>query len=309
MRKKKRKKKEESKKEEVNLELVTEAGTVLQKAYNKSDSRSIMKAISLLKSSLSQKSVSRLQRADRIKIQPNASFVDSGLKWFDNLLKKRPKDKKGGVRRQELVLIGGVPYSGKTHILTYFGAHYAKTGKTVFHFGGEDLIDDILENYSKILTKKQLQKIFIDDVMEYHFTVDYIDKAISEAVEEGIKPDIIIVDYVDVLIPSGGKQDWLAVSDIVRELRYIGKRQDAITITASQMGYGNEGGSGASRLYRGKVGKMMDPDVVFLIEGMDGHFYDILMAKARGRKIKEKELTWYVDLDRMIVEPDERGYR
>ena len=92
------------------------------------------------------------------------------------------------------------------------------------------------------------------------------------------------------------------LSELTRELRFLGKKYNIIVLTASQMNFSDNGGGGMARLYRGKVGKASHADIIMLIDYYSGNDYEITIEKARGRRIKNKNIYLYVDFSRMEIE-------
>jgi archaellum biogenesis ATPase FlaH len=58
-------------------------------------------------------------------------------------------------------------------------------------------------------------------------------------IQTGIKPDFIMIDYLDLLMPSGAKVDagnaWLKDKFVSEELRNIAKEFNILTVTSSQL--------------------------------------------------------------------------
>jgi replicative DNA helicase len=211
----------------------------------------------------------------------------------------------GGLRRQELVIVGGAPHQGKTHILSFLAAAYMKHHPTmkVLHFNGEDLLGDIMDIYEHALDQEdQLQRLFIADVVEAKFDVATVEKAVRST-----KPDIIVVDHLDIMHSGadGTNTDWLAVSEIVKQLRFLAKKYNIIMLVGSQLNFIDESSErpqrGAIRFFRAKVGKASHADVILLIGETSGNELSMELAKARGRKIYNKYMTWRVDFSAMTI--------
>jgi len=272
----------------------------LNKAFNTGEKSYLQKARSLLDQLIPDQVIPEVYRGDQITIPQTTNFLKSGVPWFDNLLS-------GGLRKQELFLLAGVPYSGKTHILTYLAGGYLKQDFSVLHFNGEDILGDIYKLYEMVLDKEeQLQKLYLRDVTDYHFSIQFIENSVLKMQEKyNKKPDIILIDHLDIMSVDRQVQDWLGVTELTRQLRFIGKKHDAMIMTCTQMNYSTQDNQSAlSRLFRGKVGKVMNADVVLSLETdptMANKIY-VQVEKARGRKITNSLLTLTTDYDIMIIQ-------
>jgi predicted ATP-dependent serine protease len=282
----------------VDIQKLNDAALSIQNAYNSKDPKFVEQAIQLLKSSVSVQinQTLRAVRADQIKL-PEQNFISSGTKWLDQMLG-------GGLRRKELILIAGTPHSGKTHLLSWLACQYCIEGLNVLHFNGEDIMGDIVKIYTTMLNKKEMGRVFFADASEYNFTLELVNNVIEAQKEEGHPPDVIVIDYMDLIKSPGEGQDWLEVSETTQDLRGMAARHNLIMMTASQMNYaGPNSGRGVARLYRGKVGKASHADILMMIDDVDGMSYFISMQKAKGRKLLEKDFTLSVDLGSMEITP------
>lgn len=283
----------------LDVSRLNDAALAIQKAFNSKDPKHVEHAIEILRASVDTSASQDLQavRADQVKL-PEMNFIPSGLSWLDKMLG-------GGARRQELSIIAGVPHAGKTHLLSWLAAQFIiEQDFTVLHFNGEDILGDVVKIYSAMLNDSGMSKLYFADVTEHTFNANLIDGIIKKMKEDKNPPDIVVVDYMDLLVSSGGGEDWLAVSDTTKALRSIAKKHDLILFTASQLNYASpSSGRGLARLYRGKVGKASHADMIFLIDDVDGSTYYISVAKAKGRKMREKDFSLYADFDTMEIKP------
>jgi len=283
------------KKSDIDKNALTDAGLLLQKAFNKGDKDSVTRAIKILTDSISTNTEGIAPtRVDRIDLNCNHNFISSGLDWLDEAIG-------GGLRREELLIIGAVPHGGKTHLLSFFAGHYAKSGLRILHLNGEDLVTDIAGIYRSFLSRKEMQNVFLADVVDHRFNADVVNSTIERMIAEKLPPDLIVADNLDIMSIPPGYQDWLGVGELARELRFIGKKHNAIMLTASQMNFSDQGGGGMARFYRGKVSKTSHADLILTVDDVYENEYTVSVAKARGRRILKRQLHLQVDFDKMEI--------
>lgn len=269
----------------------------LQKAFNTGETKYLERIISAL-SQIRPAGALAVQRGDQIVLPAyGEQFLKTGLPWLDEYLG-------GGLRRQELVIIGGAPHQGKTHILSFLAAAYLKADKQlkVLHFNGEDLLSDILDIYSSALTEEeQLSRLFLADVIESRFDIPTVDQAITHH-----KVDVVVIDHLDIM--HSGKEsgaDWLEVSEIARELRFLAKKHNLIMLVGSQLNFIDESQEnpqrGMIRFFRAKVGKASHADVILMMGKTYKNEIEMELAKARGRRIKNKYMKWTYDFNTMTI--------
>jgi len=281
---------------------ISEAGQFIQMAWSSGNEATVRKAIAALEASLGDEirnAAIPIFRSDKLPEDIKKPFLSTGLAWLDEILG-------GGLRQQELMLIGGVPHQGKTHLMVFLACSYLSQGATVLHFNGEDLVGDVLEIYEKTLQVKRPEGLYVADVQERAFTVASIDATIQSM---DVTPDFVVVDYIDLIEGTGGEADWLNVSSTTKSLRGLAKKHNVTVITGTQLNfppdtaYGRRGPrrSAMGRLYRSKVGKAMSPDVMLLLHESDGGYYAVELAKGRGRKVINKFSNWTCDFDTMEI--------
>lgn len=281
-----------------DLTVLNDVAIDLQKAFNTGDIKYIERIISTLNQLRPARTIA-IQRGDQVVLPAyGEQFLKTGLPWLDEYLG-------GGLRRQELVIIGGAPHQGKTHILSFLAAAYLRADKQikVLHFNGEDLLSDIMDIYSSALTdEEQLSRLFLADVIESKFDIPTVDQAVTQN-----KVDIVVIDHLDIM-HSGNEAgaDWLAVSEIARELRFIAKKHNVIMLVGSQLNFIDESQEnpqkGMIRFFRAKVGKASHADVILMMGKTYKNEIEIELAKARGRRIKNKYMKWVYDFNTMEIE-------
>ena len=285
-------------KENVNKQALDDAIATLGKTYNNPKAYQVEQAIDFLRKSLQGKKEIEVVRADQVIKADDGGFVPFGVPWVDFWLR-------GGLRKQELMLIGAIPHAGKTHILGWFGIQYLLEGHKVLYIIGEDLMSDVKDTFDKgVLDKSALENLWLANVQDVSFSMKHIEAIYEKLEKEGNAPEIVITDHVDLMKGSSSKVDWEQATDSMVGLKMFAKRTNTINITASQLTY-DETSKGNARFYRAKVGKAANADVILMIDDVIGNEYSVSLTKARGRKkIREDERkkTLLVSWDNMSIE-------
>jgi replicative DNA helicase len=181
--------------------------------------------------------------------------VPTGMEGVDKVLK-------GGLGASELGIIIAPPNRGKSIALTNVGAGAVMTGHNVVHYTLEmperqvnkryDLrltnknFGYLKENSSKVLTALQnIQKIHKGKliVKKYRTNEASVDTLRSHLtrlyMEKGFKPDVIIVDYADLLTPRKSYADKrFELESVYLDLRDLGDEFNCPVWSASQTNRG-----------------------------------------------------------------------
>ena len=163
---------------------------------------------------------------------------------------------KGGLGKRELGVVVAPTGAGKSMALAHLGAMAVVKGKTVVHYTLE-LADTVVgQRYDSCITGIELKNLMsmkesiigiIDHIPGQLVIKEYPTKSASTRTisthleklkQKGVNPDMIIVDYADLLKPtaSGFKTQELrhSLGNIYEELRAIGQVWDIPVWTASQ---------------------------------------------------------------------------
>jgi replicative DNA helicase len=163
---------------------------------------------------------------------------------------------KGGLGKRELGVVVAPTGAGKSMALAHLGAMAVVKGKTVVHYTLE-LADTVVgQRYDSCITGIELKNLMsmkesiigiIDHIPGQLIIKEYPTKSASTRTisthleklkQKGINPDMIIVDYADLLKPtaSGFKTQELrhSLGNTYEELRGIGQVWDIPVWTASQ---------------------------------------------------------------------------
>lgn len=284
--------------DEINKEMLDNAIAIIGKTYNTPKATQIEQAIDFLRKSMHEKKEVEVVRADQVIKSDSGEFFPFGVPWADTWLR-------GGLRKQELMLIGAIPHAGKTHTLGWFGIQYLLEGHKVLYIIGEDLMIDVKETFEKgIRSKDALKNLWLANVQDVSFSLKHIEGIFDMLAGKGETPDVVITDHVDLMKGSSSKADWEQATEAMVGLKMFAKRTNTINITASQLTY-DEASKGNARFYRAKVGKAANADVIMMIDDVVGNEYSVSLTKARGRKkisAEERQKTLLVSWDTMTIE-------
>ena len=164
---------------------------------------------------------------------------------------------KGGLGKGELGIIIGSTGSGKSHLLVHLGAEAIKAGKTVVYYTLELSDRHVGNRFDSCITGVGLNELYtckeaiydkIKDVSGSLIVKEYPTKSISSLAirnhldklrQRDIKPDLILVDYLDLLKSSVRyKEKRWDLESVSEELRGIAQYFECPVYTASQ---GNRG--------------------------------------------------------------------
>lgn len=157
----------------------------------------------------------------------------------------------GGLGKGELGVMVAPAGIGKSWALMNIGAHAVKTGKTVLHYTLELNQAYVGLRYDSVITgianqnlkhyqeevKEQLSKIKGDLIIKYFPTktvsVMGLRAHIEKCIMQGKKPDVIIVDYAD-LLRGHGQEKRHELEGIYEDLRGLAGDYEIPVWTASQ---------------------------------------------------------------------------
>lgn len=271
---------------------IAKAISLLTTVYNEPSEQTYLKAKQLIDSAAEIKSDIQAVRADTIEKVPIV-FYESKTLWLDQWIV--------GVRRGELILVGGWPFSGKSHFMTWLSSQYP--GAKVIHFFGEDLPQDMLAYYEKS-QNGDLQNTWLVDMSKASFTVPTVHGVIKQQEKAGVKPDIVILDHIDDMHSTVAGNDWLDAVTVVKEVKTLARDEDVLIIAGSLAYPKTNDRGGMGRFYRAPVAKAGKADIVFMFDKYDhGELY-VTREKAKGRDVSwdNAKKTLKVDWSRMTIE-------
>ena len=159
----------------------------------------------------------------------------------------------GGLGQGDLGLIAGGPGGGKSWALIALGAQAVKMGYTVIHYTLELSEKYVGRRYDACFTEisvgnitehKEEVKEKLDNlrgglyIREYpagQATVNTIHAHLEKCKQQNIEPDLIIVDYADLLTSKSSKEKRDKLDDIYTNLRGLASEMKLPIWTASQV--------------------------------------------------------------------------
>lgn len=198
------------------------------------------------------------ERIERTWAAPPTEKILTGIKLLDNIMD-------GGLARKELGVVIAPPGTGKTLTLVNLGATAVKNGYNVFHFSFEMSQDLMAKRYDMCITHKDNQYFKDDDnrkkvihALERYKDFENRGELIIKAfpprtctpemvrsfvtrvcLVKNIKPDLIILDYPDIMKPSRTYSERRSELEILYEdIRAIGHELDCAVWGASQTNRG-----------------------------------------------------------------------
>lgn len=223
----------------------------------------MIKSVKLLKSS----SYDEIQKIinDALKLGVENNFGHDYLKDFEQRFVLRPRHPvstgweriddlcKGGLGRRELGVVIAPTGAGKSMVLCHLGSQAVKDGKTVIHYTLE-LADTVVgQRYDSCISGVPLgdllrnkEKVFdvVQDIEGELIIKEYPTKSASTSTikshleklrKRSIEPDMIIVDYADLLKPiKSSSEKRHELENIYEELRAIAQVYNCPVWTASQ---------------------------------------------------------------------------
>lgn len=172
----------------------------------------------------------------------------TGLRGLDNLL--------WGVHKKEMLTIGARTSQGKSAFAVQLAMNLADTCKRVIYFSLEMTKEQILERLfcnvcciDNVLLRQGQQKkeamdndaTFRDWIKDAKLLIDdksgyYFNKIIE--VCDIIKPDFVIIDYIQMIATRGFKSKLEAIEEYVRRLKQLSSENDFGVILISQVNRG-----------------------------------------------------------------------
>jgi len=159
----------------------------------------------------------------------------------------------GGLGQGDLGMIAGGPGGGKSWALVALGAQAVKTGHTVIHYTlelsekyvgrrydaclTEIPVGDITLHKDKVKDKVENLRggLYIREYPAGQATVNTIHAHLEKCIQQNIEPDLIIIDYADLLTSKASKEKRDKLDDIYTNLRGLATEMKLPIWTASQV--------------------------------------------------------------------------
>jgi archaellum biogenesis ATPase FlaH len=159
----------------------------------------------------------------------------------------------GGLGDGDLGLIAGGPGGGKSWALVALGAHAAKLGYTVVHYTLElnekyvgrrydanltnISVSEITEHKDEVKEKIESLRggLYIREYPAGQATVNTIHAHLEKCKQQNINPDLVIIDYADLMTSKSSKEKRDKLDDIFTGLRGLATEMKLPIWTASQV--------------------------------------------------------------------------
>lgn len=176
--------------------------------------------------------------------------IPTGIKGFDRLMK-------GGLARGEVGLIIAPTGVGKTTLMTKFANHAYNTGHNVLQIFFEDnpsIIkrkhytlwtqihpDDLTEMKDAVISKvneiknTMPNRLIMEKLPSETLTMTNIKNRVRKLISEGVKIDLICLDYIDCVLPDKFyKDDWKGEGSVIRKFEAMCYELDIAGWVATQ---------------------------------------------------------------------------
>ena len=210
----------------------------------------------------------------------------------------------GGFGKGELIMFAAPPGIGKSWALVNVGMAAAKKGKTVVHYTLELNEGYVGQRYDAVLTgiavpnlkfniddvRNQVQSLNGDIIVKHWPTksagLNTMRASLDKLKLQGKNPDIIIVDYADLLKGNSRKERHEELEEIVEGLRGIAGEYEVPLYTASQINRsGAEDDIITGTKIAGSFSKLMTADFVV---SLSRKIEDKLAGTGRWHVIKNR---------------------
>ena len=159
----------------------------------------------------------------------------------------------GGLGQGDLGLIAGGPGGGKSWALIALGAQAVKMGYTVIHYTlelsekyvgrrydacfSEIPVGEITDHKETVIERLSTLRggLYIREYPAGQATVNTIHAHLEKCIQQNIEPDLIIVDYADLLTSKSSKEKRDKLDDIYTNLRGLATELKLPIWTASQV--------------------------------------------------------------------------
>jgi replicative DNA helicase len=159
----------------------------------------------------------------------------------------------GGFGKGELIIFAAPPGIGKSWALINVGMAAVKAGKTVAHYTLELNDGYVGQRYDSVLTgipvpnlkynmeevERQVKNLSGELIIKYWPTktasVNAVRASLDKLILRGKKPDVIIIDYADLIKGNNRKERHEELEEIVESLRGLGGQYECPIFTASQI--------------------------------------------------------------------------
>lgn len=174
-----------------------------------------------------------------------------------------------GLHRAEVTVIAGRPGEGKTALALQICSNLARLGKRVAFVSLEMTREQLVERWLVQLTQTDAWSLrtgkdvaaFKEKLAQYNgffevvnfrcvdgcgYTIGELQHLLNKFVSEGGgAPDILVLDFIQLISPEGGLQKFDAIAEYIRAVKEMAMRHEMAVILCSQVN--REGGRDAAK--------------------------------------------------------------
>jgi len=225
------------------------------------------------------------------------NVISTGWKVIDDVTQ-------GGFGKGELIMFAAPPGIGKSWSLINIGVNAMKQGKTVAHYTLELNEGYVGQRYDAVLTgipvanlkfnreevDKMVKSVKGDLIVKYYPTktasVTSLRAHLDRMILQGKRPDLVIVDYADLLRGPSKEKRHEELEEIIEDLRGMAGEYEVPIYTASQINRsGAEDDIITGTKIAGSFSKMMTADFVI---SLSRKIEDKLSGTGRWHVIKNR---------------------
>lgn len=172
--------------------------------------------------------------------------ISTNLPELDNITQ-------GGFGKGELSVVVAPTGGSKTHLLCFLAAQALKQGKNVVHYTLELSEAIVAKRYDSCITQipvndlpnmkeeafEEIVKVPGKSIIKFYparsASIQTLKNHVSRLISSGFKPDMIIVDYADLLRATTSRDEkYLEREEIYEELRAFAAESETSIVSASQ---------------------------------------------------------------------------
>lgn len=174
--------------------------------------------------------------------QPESEVIPTGIQLLDDGIR-------GGMRRQQFIVIGARPSVGKSALCGQIAISMAQHGHPVMYLSCEmstnEMVARWLNQTGLILGDEMDRELFaatpLKAVASSGWTIDRVEAETKLAVaKHGLR--VLVIDYLGLIRPSDTRVNRVEqISDMTRRLKVLAAQQDIVVLAAHQFNRAKEG--------------------------------------------------------------------
>ena len=225
-----------------------------------------------------------------------------GLKPIDDII--------WGLHKREVMVIGGRPSTGKSAFAVHIVRHLADTHKRIVYFSLEMSREQLLErffcNFCRVDNIQLRQGKAKDEIIKKHKAFEVWIKDLKLLIDDQhgydfnkllevcdlIKPDFIVVDYIQMISSRGYRNKLDAIEEYVRKIKQLTMDINMGAIILSQI---NRSGVDSPDMSKLKGAGVLEehPDTVATLKwDWENDKYQVYIEKQRHGEVKKVDLKF-----------------